>query len=60
MPGDHALQDTVEMLGATPEQANNLLAYAIAFHLQTGALFSAYRQASCKLPVWTPPLSALP
>jgi hypothetical protein len=49
-----------EMLGASPDEANDLLAYALAFHLHTGALFSAYKPKHCPLPIWRPPLSALP
>jgi hypothetical protein len=51
---------SAEMLGASPEQANDLLGYALAFHLQTVTLFSAYAHAGCKLPVWKPPLEPIP
>jgi hypothetical protein len=51
---------TAEMLGASPQQANDLLGYALAFHLQTVTLFSAYQQKGCTLPIWKPPIDPLP
>jgi hypothetical protein len=46
-----------ELLGATPELANDLLPFALAAHARMVTLFPEYRDRTCKLPLWQLPLS---
>lgn len=45
-----------ELLGASPELANELLPYGLAAHDRMVRLFPNYRARSCKLPLWTLPM----
>jgi hypothetical protein len=42
-------------LGATPDQAYDLYAYAIALHAYKVGLFPQYRDRTCRLTPWAPP-----
>ncbi len=46
-----------EMLGATPELANELLPSALAAHARMVTLFPEYRERHCKLPLWKLPIT---
>lgn len=46
-----------KQLGASPQLANDLLAYALAAHARMVTLFPNYRDRRCKLPLWTLPMS---
>jgi hypothetical protein len=46
-----------ELLGASPQLANDLLPYALAAHARMVELFPNYRGRDCKLPLWELPLS---
>jgi hypothetical protein len=46
-----------ELLGASPELANELLPYALAAHARMVRLFPDYRARHCKLPLWKLPFS---
>jgi hypothetical protein len=46
-----------ELLGASPQLANELLPYALAAHARMVELFPNYRDRRCKLPLWKMPLS---
>jgi hypothetical protein len=46
-----------QLLGATPELANDLLPYALAAHARMTALYPEYRDRRCKLPLWTLPIT---
>jgi hypothetical protein len=48
-------REAAERLGASPEHAYNLYAYAIALHTYKASVFPQYRDGSCRLPLWTPP-----
>ncbi|MGH3079267.1 MAG: hypothetical protein ACRDPZ_13935 [Gaiellaceae bacterium] len=42
-------------LGASQAQAEELYPYALAFHIRQTQLFSWYRDARCRAPLWIPP-----
>jgi hypothetical protein len=46
-----------ELLGASPEVANELLPYALAAHQRMVTLFPNYRAPNCRLPLWALPMS---
>jgi hypothetical protein len=46
-----------QLLGASPELANELLPYALAAHLRMVTLFPNYRDRACKLPLWAVPMA---
>jgi hypothetical protein len=46
-----------ELLGASPEQANDLLPYALAAHAGLVKLFPEYRARRCRLPIWGLPIT---
>ena len=45
-----------ELLGATPELANDLLPYGLAAHDRMVRLYPNYRDRTCNLPLWTLPM----
>jgi hypothetical protein len=45
-----------ELLGASPELANDLLPYGLAAHGRMVRLYPNYRDRACKLPLWTLPM----
>jgi hypothetical protein len=46
-----------ELLGASPQLANDLLPYALAAHARMVTLFPNYHDRQCKLPLWALPIS---
>jgi hypothetical protein len=46
-----------ELLGASPELANDLLPYALAAHHRMVRLFPEYRDPTCRLPLWALPMT---
>jgi hypothetical protein len=46
-----------ELLGASPDVANELLPYALAAHQRMVTLFPNYRAPNCRLPLWALPMS---
>jgi hypothetical protein len=46
-----------ELLGASPQLANDLLPYALAAHARLVRLLPDYQDARCKLPLWALPMS---
>jgi hypothetical protein len=46
-----------ELLGASPELANDLFPYALAAHSRMVRLFPEYRDRSCRLPLWALPMT---
>jgi len=48
-------RDGAERLGASEQQAEELYPYALALHLRQAALFSWYKNTSCRAPLWIPP-----
>jgi hypothetical protein len=46
-----------ELLGASPQLANDLLPYALAAHARMVTLFPNYRNRHCRLPLWALPMS---
>jgi hypothetical protein len=46
-----------ELLGASPDVANELLPYALAAHQRMVTLFPTYRDPGCRLPLWALPMS---
>jgi hypothetical protein len=46
-----------ELLGASPELANDLLSYALAAHARMVRLYPEYYDRTCKLPLWAAPFS---
>jgi hypothetical protein len=46
-----------ELLGASPELANDLLPYALAAHARMARLYPEYYDRTCKLPLWALPMS---
>ncbi len=46
-----------ELLGGSAELANDLLPYALAAHARMVRLFPEYLDRTCKLPLWTLPMS---
>jgi hypothetical protein len=45
-------------LGATPEQAHALYAYALALNAYQSSVQPQYRDRTCRLAPWTPPFEA--
>jgi hypothetical protein len=45
-----------ELLGASPELANNLLPYGLAAHDRMVRVYPNYRDRACKLPLWKLPM----
>ena len=45
-----------ELLGASPELANDLLPYGVAAHDRMVRLYPNYRARACKLPLWALPM----
>jgi hypothetical protein len=48
-------KEVAVQLGATPDDAHDLYAYAIALHLYKVSLFPQYRDPSCRFALWAPP-----
>jgi hypothetical protein len=48
-------KDAARRLGATPAQAEDLYAYALALHDYKVRIFPQYRDPKCVIPPWTPP-----
>lgn len=46
-----------QLLGASPELANDLLPYALAAHARMLKLVPEYRTRKCKLPLWRLPMT---
>jgi hypothetical protein len=46
-----------QLLGASPELANELLPFALAAHARMVTLFPEYRDRRCPLPRWTVPMT---
>jgi hypothetical protein len=46
-----------QLLGASPELANELLPFALAAHARMVTLFPEYRDRRCPLPLWTLPMT---
>jgi hypothetical protein len=46
-----------ELLGASPTLANDLLPYGLAAHDRMVRLYPNYRDPSCKLPLWSLPMT---
>ena len=46
-----------QLLGASPDLANELLPFALAAHARMVRLFPEYRDRRCKLPLWTLPMT---
>jgi hypothetical protein len=46
-----------QLLGASPQLANDLLAYALAAHARMVRVFPEYYDRTCKVPLWAPPIS---
>jgi hypothetical protein len=56
----HAIRhfsEGAELLGASPELANELLPLALAAHARMVALVPEYRDRRCKLPIWSLPMT---
>jgi hypothetical protein len=51
-------KEAAQRLGARPDQAHSLYAYALALHAYKVRLFRHYRDRTCRLPAWAPPESA--
>ena len=49
-------RDSARLLGATAAQADDLYAHALALHGYKIKLFPQYRDPTCVIPPWTPPL----
>jgi hypothetical protein len=49
-------REAAQRLGATPAQAEDLYAYALALHTYKVRLFPQYRDPGCVVPPWKPPL----
>jgi hypothetical protein len=49
-------KDAAQRLGATAEQAENLYPYALALHAYQTRLFARYRDRTCVIPPWAPPV----
>jgi hypothetical protein len=48
--------EAAEKLGASEAEANNLYPYALAWHRWLTQLFSWYRDRTCVIPPWIPPV----
>ena len=46
-----------QLLGASPELANELLPFALAAHQRMVTLFRGYGDRGCKLPLWRLPMT---
>jgi hypothetical protein len=46
-----------ELLGASPQLANDLLPFALAAHDRMVRLYPEYRDPTCKLPLWKLPMT---
>jgi hypothetical protein len=46
-----------ELLGASPDLANDLLPFALAAHDRMVRLYPEYRDRTCKLPLWQLPMT---
>jgi hypothetical protein len=46
-----------QLLGASPELANDLLPFALAAHARMVRLFPEYRDRRCRPPLWTLPMT---
>jgi len=46
-----------QLLGASPELANDLLPFALAAHDRMVRLYPEYRDPTCKLPLWKLPMT---
>jgi hypothetical protein len=46
-----------QLLGASRQLANDLLAYALAAHARVVTLFPEYYDRTCRLPLWATPIS---
>ena len=51
-------REAAQRLGATAAQANDLYPYALALHDYKARLFPQYKDKSCVIPPWAPPLGA--
>jgi hypothetical protein len=49
-------REAAQRLGATAAQADDLYAYALALHAYKVRLFPQYKDKSCMIPPWSPPL----
>jgi len=49
-------REAARLLGATPAQADDLYAYALALHGYKVRLFPQYHDPKCVIPPWAPPL----
>ena len=50
-------RDAARRLGATAEQVEDLFAYALALHGYKVRLFPQYRDTTCVIPPWAPPVT---
>jgi hypothetical protein len=48
-------KEAAQRLGARPDQAHNLYAYAVALHAYKVRAFPQYRDRHCRLTPWAPP-----
>jgi hypothetical protein len=48
-------KEAAQRLGARPDQAHSLYAYALALHAYKVSLFPQYRDRRCRLAAWAPP-----
>jgi hypothetical protein len=56
----HAIRHFVagaQLLGASPDLANELLPFALAAHARMVTLFPEYRDRRCRLPLWALPMT---
>jgi hypothetical protein len=53
----HRFTKAAELLGASPQLANDLLPYALAAHARMIRLFPNYRDRHCTPPLWALPMS---
>jgi hypothetical protein len=49
-------KDAAQRLGATLPEAENLYPYALALHAHQARLFPSYRDPTCRIPPWNPPI----
>jgi hypothetical protein len=49
-------KDAAQRLGATAAEAENLYPYALALHAHKVRLFPSYRDPTCRIPPWNPPV----
>lgn len=55
----HHFQQGAQLLGASPELANDLLPYALAAHDRMIRLYPNYHERACKIPLWALPIQPL-